>query len=182
MNQSNAPVVDAENSEVAEDEIFDALQDVISDVDTFMAGWCKRFDQVVSSCASPAAVEANPADANLHDRIKDFQQEQAKWEAKRKLEAERIQEQADQLTEAWLRLETEQRRFLQMKESHPLATPERRTDAVEQTRDRDRSAIDQQSTRRSVTPNANPLREAAVRQFQRLRREIESSRPNSGQL
>lgn len=182
MDRLNIPSDNVNHGEVPAAAILDALQDVISDVHMFVADWCQRLDHVVASYDPPPTVLGQPADEDLHQRIQDFQQEKHQWESERDVAALQIQEKADQLTEAWLRLEDEQRKFLQIKESR-LQTARDRTPAEPvRSHGEDHANSDGPSPQRSMPAASNPSRADVVQQFQRLRREIESSRPKSGQL
>ncbi len=116
MEQISPLSFDADPSIQTPDQIVDALQTIVSDVDAFLSNWFRRLDQCVESCPSGAT-----PDAILQRRIEDFQNEKTRWEAQRNSDERHIQEQAQQLTEAWLRLEDEQRKFLQMKDPQRLA-------------------------------------------------------------
>ena len=101
-------------------EIFAALQTIIADVDTFVAHWFEQIDR----CVEPSNA-AETHDAILRKRVREFQREKRLWEARRETEQQELQEKADQLSQAWLHLEAEQRRFLQLKESQPMAGRDR---------------------------------------------------------
>ncbi len=199
MDRFNTIAVNTDDCDVAPEVILDALQDVISDVEAFLSDLFHRLDHNIA--VSDTVAEP---DERLRQRIEEFQYEKSQWEAKRKCDAEQFREKADQLTDAWLRLEAEQRKILQMKEPHAAASRERLpasdsahrdsvgvatavsagSDAVaaEPVLGGDQYAIDQQPVKHSPVSHVSRSREAAVRQFQRLRREIASSRPNTGQL
>lgn len=170
------------------EEIVDALQTLVSDVDGFLSCWFQRLDQCVQESEPRTA-----GDAALKKRYSEFQNEKVRWERQREVEQQQIREQAEQLTDAWLRLEEEQRRFLQLKSGQRAAGPERESGGrVNLAVDQDRSttsevgsagaastpAHDVPSQRRLGSTLSSPACDTAIRQFQQLRREIESSRPN----
>jgi hypothetical protein len=175
---------DADVASQTPDQIVDALQTIVSDVDAFVSNWFRRLDQCVESCQP-----GTTPDAILQKRIQDFQNDKTRWEAQRKSDERQIQEQAQQLTEAWLRLEDEQRKFLQMKDPQrpvgnglgPLAKPlfdladGSHANDVEPTKNEPSTAS---STKPAESFLRTRARDSAIRQFQQLRREIESTRPN----
>lgn len=171
--------------------VLDALQMILADVDAFMSAWFQRLEQQFVLCEVPTT-----ANELLNERVEEFQQRKSQWDSKRKREEQQIQEKVEQLTEAWLRLETEQRRFLQIKETHVpansdttqrdstgLTMPQANNDSkLEQSFSVDRGSINANTAAYNLADQGHRSREAAVRQFQRLRQEIESSRPNSDVL
>ncbi len=195
MNMENQNTV---STELQPEAIVVALQAMVADVDGFLSSWLQRIDN------SLALANLSPeADEQIRRRISQFQQEKQKWETKRNSEAQQIREQAEQLTEAWLRLEAEQRKFLQQTDPQvssatirtpppkrentnanrtPLTTAQRATDDNVRTDGGNPCPTDHQNMDHSSQERVNHSREIAVRQFQRLRREIESSRPSTGQL
>ena len=171
------------------DEIVDALQAIVTDVDAYLSNWCRQLDQ----CVESRDAETNP-DAILQQRYSEFQNEKMRWERQRKLEQQQLQEQAKQLTDAWMRLEDQQRRFLQMKnaqrqngsEREPVAATTITVDQDSPSADDGNSANTDSLACRDARPprqmetNSKPsARESAIRQFQQLQREIQSSRPNA---
>jgi hypothetical protein len=192
MERRTTSSVDVNHDAVAPEAILGSLQTVISDVDLFLSNWCERFDRDIRP-DQPSVAPDEP----LQVCIEELKVERSNWEAKRKCEARQLEEMANQLTEAWLRLEAEQRSFLQMKEMH--LSPHARqpsSDSVaggagESPVLDHRVAFESNSVSRAEPPkktNRVPTRPGAVsksqnsiRQFQQLKREIESSRPGSGQ-
>ena len=196
IERSDRPGVDMTDGQVDPAAIAEALDDVISDIDRFLSLWFKR----LSHNADSFQAAAKP-DERLRRRMQDFEQEKLRWKAKRHSEQRRIQEKAEQLTEAWLRLEAEQRRFLQIKDAHPGSGGSRAVAIDTTSRDpavgpdtktvtalveNERTASSQNCVAESqTTTHRSPVRtgrsrEVAVQQFQQLRREIESSRPGCG--
>ncbi len=198
--------------------IVAALEEVIADVNTFLADFCVR----VGRQSVPAESQDKPNEAKLRRAIEDLKVERDLWEARKQNEEARIQEKIDQLSAAWLRLEEEQRAFLQMTQgnptaahraaanppttaqpaptvqapSHPMAAPSTAAQPVRSPSeliDQAPAAAATPSQLVRTTPETRPVappvpeqgtakpREDAVLQFQRLRQEIESSRPKSGQ-
>lgn len=98
-------------SHVAPSDAVDTLQSIITDVEEFLTDWAQRLDQ----CAATFQPDTS-ADAVLQKRVQEFKNAKSVWEAKRLAEERRIQEKANELTQAWLRLEDEQRALLQMKD------------------------------------------------------------------
>jgi hypothetical protein len=166
------------------DEIVDALQTIVSDVDHYLTNWCRRLDQCVES-KDPVTTP----DAILQQRYNKFQNEKLRWERQRRLEQQQLQNQAKQLTEAWLRLEDEQRRFLQMKnpqrsngskrESTPAATITVGQDSASAAHNDSLACGETRPPRRLPSiSSTTTTRDSAIRQFEQLQREIASNRPN----
>jgi chromosome segregation ATPase len=176
-------------NEATAEAILDALQDVITDIDQFMFDWMRRFDR----CAQQTAATEKPNE-QLRQRIKEFQAHQRQWESQRQAEQDQLTANANQLTDAWLRLEAEQRALLQtgnLNSQSPVTThtdrqPTERVpnDDVDQVRAECQSSVSQadyqQTTRvpnpRVAMPREVISRDAAVRQFEILKNELLSSR------
>ncbi len=90
-------------------QAVDQFELLIADVESFLDDWLQRLDQLQAVSATP--------DAHLRKRIHDFELDKSQWEAKRKRETREIHEKAEELTKAWLRLEEEERRFLQIRDT-----------------------------------------------------------------
>ncbi|TWT83804.1 hypothetical protein CA13_52750 [Planctomycetes bacterium CA13] len=179
MNQTYTQPENTEESEMVVAAAVEELQVVVSDVDQFLSCWLDRLsDTVVSHQPLPTT------DPQLRKRIKDFQRQQAEWDNQRQCEELEIQRKLDEITQAWLHLEAEQRKLLQAKELQMLGSQESSVsgDAV--------SAVTRTSPERyesepipsadSLSSNVKHSSDTTVQQFQRLRREIESSRPHLG--
>jgi len=110
---------DHTNNEVAAEAILESLQEVISDIDRFMVDWMQRANR----CADQLHPERKP-DEQLRLQVKEFLTQQRQWESQQKAEQEQLAANAEQLTEAWLRLEAEQRALLQAgNQALPLPVP-----------------------------------------------------------
>jgi hypothetical protein len=198
MDTPDLPSVETNDGEVDPAAIVDALEEVISDIDGFLSQWFQR----LSHNADAFHTSAKP-DERLRRRVQDLEQDKLRWKANQHSEEQRIHERAEQLTEAWLRLEGEQRRFLQIKDAHPssgghrapaidiasrdaVEGPDAKTDTGLAQNERiigGEHCVIQSRTPTHCQPAAvNQSREVSVQQFQQLRREIESSRPGSGKL
>lgn len=80
-----------------------ALQDVATEINQYLSEWRHRQQDAEESWLE------NPInDESLRRKILQFEQEKRQWQAELTAEQERLDEQARQLTEAWLRLEAEQ--------------------------------------------------------------------------
>jgi len=170
------PSNQAEKSEMVTAAAVDALQVITADVDQFLLCWLDRLSRtVVSQQPLPTT------DSQLRERMREFRHQQAEWEEQRQREEQEIKRKLDEITAAWLRLEVEQRKLLQAKE---LQVHEAQTNGVygeavsaAATAYSENSESEQVSSVDFLSPNANQRTETTVLQFQRLRREIESSRP-----
>ena len=183
MKQLNAKELALAEHDLAPDEVAIALQDIVSDVDAFVSDWFKRLSQ---SVVSPIQIPAT--NQQLLEKIEGFQQEKRQWEAEKTGAEQDIREKLDEISEAWLRLEAEQRRFLQTKESYAPTVPDYKTErefvgnaaagGLTSTMRGEGSCLDEQPLRQPLRdPIVNRPAKSTIQQFQRLRREIESSRP-----
>ncbi len=142
--------------------IVDELEAVINEIQAFLQNFCDRFE------ALTAQATTLPGDFTDND---DAAESRDDWEAKRKQAEQRIHEQVDLLTNAWLRLEDEQRSLLQTKQGLANEFKARAT-----TFDGSSSSILQ-----CLPGNSHfsaKTEHSAVHEFERLRHEIQSSRPN----
>jgi hypothetical protein len=186
--------INHDDTGVAEsDQIAAELQAVVDDVGQFLTAWSQKLDQCVASSLDAGA----STDAILQKRIEDFRKEQRQQESIRQAEQRELQTSADLLAQAWLKLESEQREFLQLKAlaTQPQANRDLRSNGESSRPARAAApapAAAQESSLPPPSPNfpaVAPLsqnnlstttsRDSAVRQFQRLRREIAASRPNN---
>jgi hypothetical protein len=102
------------------DDIVRALEAIVRDIDVYLSGWLRRLEEAV-----PVLSSAAKAATHLDSGNEAFQREKAAWETRRQEEVRRIEETAALLTDAWLRLEAEQREFLQCKDAQRGAARER---------------------------------------------------------
>ena len=117
MENSSPLIFDRRDGSQSPEQIVDELQTIISDVDAFLSNWFRRFDQCAESC-NPTTTP----DVILQKRLKELQNERILLEAKRQSDERQMREKSQQLTQAWLQLEEQQRKFLQMND------PQRRLD------------------------------------------------------
>ena len=184
----------------------DELRKIASDIQEYMGKWVVRSRRVMEH-----ASESMHGDVGFSHQRQKFEEQQHKWEAKRQREMDEIAEKAEELAAAWLRLESEQRLFLQMKESwHRRSSQTRAVDHV-QTDSNDTSSnsiaanppaiANEQPAHLTAAPVRSPkvapqtaprfpvnhisnqahipsdtARDAAIRQFEQLRREVAAKR------
>ena len=170
----------------------DQLKVVMDGVESFLADWLQRIEQLNEMAATP--------DAFIRKRIRELEQERIQWEAKRNRETKEIHDKAEELAKAWLRLEQEQRRFVQVRDSQSRGGPSQsaRTTTAEIPPERRDEAETRSAPRPAAKPSSvaieptqtltdtksrrpSPLQGTkagalAIEQFEQLRREIESSR------
>ena len=165
-------------------EPIDQIELVMTDVESFFVDWLGRVEKLQTLSSKP--------DKRLRKRIHDFEIEKSQWEAKRKRESQDIHEKAEELTKAWLRLEQEQRRFLQTREVSSRGGRPSNVDIQTRAHAGETPASEEQETPRpmpsaaAAAPETNPRRPSplqgqrasasAAGQFEQLRREIETSR------
>ncbi|MGV3482847.1 MAG: hypothetical protein ACO1RT_00365 [Planctomycetaceae bacterium] len=147
-----------------------------------MSDWFERLDRQLQNEAGPV-----PAHEKLEARQQDLEREKSKWAAKREQEERSHQEKLELLTQAWLHLESEQRRFLQTRDKcHPAAVMNASpatTTATPNSNAVHASVTNEQRPSAAASPAclghpSPPLRtnDQAIRQFQKLQKEIQSSR------
>lgn len=155
---------DTENYDRATEEIMGELSTLIGDIDRFLQGYCER--------AQRCAVEQPSIGAKVTPSLESTDQRE-NWEKSRARVEERIREQVDLLANAWLKLETEQRAFLRMKERLAVDGSSRG--------DASRNGDCIATTLKSVPGGARsplPAQPAAVDEFRKLRHEIQMGRPH----
>ena len=182
-------------------DAIDALQDVVEDFDRYALAWFQRLSDGLVSENSMSA-----SDRELRARVREFREEKRKWQAKREVQHEEIQESMRLLTEAWLRLEDEQRQLQQQRDASesPFKNKISQNGANRPTQvgNAGHAMVNSSATSSCVPVNpgvtvpasnsvphatdresmssgtlcVSELSDAAVRQFQQLRIEIESSR------
>lgn len=181
MNIPNQ-TTESDAADAKPEDFVNELQTIVADIDTFLSRWLERIHADKDSMATRSPSEA------LQQRMDEFLEERRGWEAKRDFELRKIEENTNQLTEAWLRLESEQRRFLQTKNQQPPATRVRSSDSntepLAQTRltvlDREEPLPSGgEAGRITNTAVADPKSDTAIQQFRRLKREIDRGRSGS---
>ncbi len=142
--------------------IIGELEAVVSDIQAYLQNFCDRFETLTAQASTlPVSLTAND----------DSSESQYDWEAKRLQAEQRIREQVDLLSNAWLRLEDEQRSLQQTKQGLANELKARVT------------TIDASSTSiLQCLPGSSQFaaktEHSAIHEFERLRHEIQSSRPN----
>lgn len=154
------------------------LQVVVDRVETFLAAQLDRLERVLEQC------EHGAAEQETADRLRrELQEQRRQWEQERLEEMGKIKQAGAQLTEAWDRLEAEQRRLLAERESLRSAPGGGHAQAAGPA---DGTAMPTESpgaTARGNPPPNGPGRsegtaqdavspEAARLQFQQLKREV----------
>ena len=160
------------------------------DIETFLSQWLGKIQDEL------ATMDATAGSASVRRRFQALQDEKKRWEAKRQRELDEIEQKAGQLTDAWLKLESEQRQLLKLQErrgsrrettsataTQVEASPEpARTSAPAPAAP---SSGPSRRTNNSVATNQKSSNGAmktlseAVRQFEQLRREIELTRAST---
>ena len=170
------------------------LRKLLSDVDAFLTQYCDRLDRKVEEIARQAQTQSHTQDRQAgQDRsqkgestaaIRELEEQRELWEAQKEQEELQIQQQLGLLQEAWLRLEEEQRSFLQSKESFAATQGGTRTSqapaaapATEQTSTTRTQPIGRPS--KPVSANNVAYSSSAIDEFQRLKQEIHSLRPQN---
>jgi hypothetical protein len=93
-------------------EYAQRLQKLAAKVEQFLGEQCARLDEATRGLAQAASAGSNP-----RSLAQDFERQRAAWELERSAELRQIEEQRNLLSEAWSRLESEQRRLLVQRNS-----------------------------------------------------------------
>ncbi len=88
------------------------LRRIASDIETYLSKWVVRSRRVIEH-----GLNATNSDVGISAQQQKFEEKQRKWEARRQREMDDVSDKAQELAAAWLKLESEQRQFLQMKEA-----------------------------------------------------------------
>lgn len=162
----------------------------MQDIESFLNTWVERVNQLDTT--------TKESNGGFRERVREFELRKKKWEEECEAEAKVMQQKSEDLINAWLDLEEEQRRFLQLRESKSFS---KRLPAL----DSDLACLTQESEPISedvdeMTPSlASPSGRAsnqcrpgsvsgqigqssAVQQFEQLRREIKSNREQRRQV
>ncbi len=183
MNTNYSEIADPEDVIDQGIAAVETLDTIVSDIDRFVLDWAQRLQQQLE-----VEDKTPKPDQRLRRQIEQFENEKSEWRLKRDQENERINEKLEQLADAWLHLEAEQRQFLQLKQNvHVQSIEVTQQPQVSAGTDDVASASALASTSPRCVDAQEPLAtssklqdpitaETAVRQFQRLRQEILSSR------
>jgi hypothetical protein len=179
MRESSA--IESEHARQSED-ILENLDAIKRDLNAFVSAWTNRLDRVIES-SQPIPLDDN----QLQMRAEQLKQDRQQWEADCEVEQRAAQERMQQLTHAWLQLESEQRTFLQVKASQKNAVSKTsdvvavaggngNTTPVSVSLSKKLSA-----SMESTTASPDRPRQGAAFQFQRLRHEMDSGRSGNDQ-
>lgn len=138
------------------EDITRSLREVVDDIEVFVASFVERLLEVAKSDRS-----ATNSPQQIQTDSSKFDQERAAWEEQRRVQELEIRKRFDQLTDAWLRLEDEQREFLELKEQYAV---HRSGTSIGNSR-----VVPETDT---ATIGSERIRESSVLQFQRLKQEI----------
>ena len=92
------------NADNPSNELVDEMREIITDVNRFLVDWSARFVR----CAGQANSSGQP-DKVLRQQVAQFLADQKDWKSQKLIEQQQLDAIANQLTEAWIRLESEQR-------------------------------------------------------------------------
>ncbi len=184
------------NADNPSNELVDEMREIITDVNRFLVDWSARFVR----CAGQANSSGQP-DKVLRQQVAQFLADQKDWKSQKLIEQQQLDAIANQLTEAWIRLESEQR-AIQHTGVTALVTrpPESRPDTVVSpietipanetvvasepiiavapvSIERLRSPV--AASARVARPRDIIPRDAAIRQFEKLKNAMNSTRQSS---
>ena len=188
VESKGSPVKCQNNAELDPTDVVDQLQQLIDDVEAFCTAYLREMS-TICQCDDRTFGSGE----NIELGSSQLAREKAAWEQLRRMQEAELAEKFEYLTDAWLRLEEEQRQFLQTKELHSARSieehsrqlsdtsnavevgqlhndePNNRTTSFDHCQDFDR---DQQVLGAFDQPT-----DSALLQFQVLKREIEKLRP-----
>lgn len=159
-----------------------SLPQIARDIETFFDNWSPRMQQLLDRCRDLAEREEEVRQAE-----EGLKEQRRAWDAQRQREDEEINETVQQLTDAWLRLESEQRALLRAQES--LQQRGQNQDAALRTLTQREGRIIVQRSAASEAPSsgaqsaeepASLSRQMAVQQFERLKRELNHHMQGNG--
>lgn len=159
----NQPI---ETNEIETNEavsVFDELASVVSDINAFLQNFIDRFESIQAE--SPTSIDSLK-------EVDDSADTREEWDIKRLLAEQKIREQVELLTNAWLRLEEEQRALLETKKGL----------AVELSSRAEKKAVGIGSPVQCLPGTSHfstKTEQSAVFEFERLRREIQANRPKA---
>lgn len=184
MSVSNPPPMATERNRHEPMEMVTAIERVVLDIDEFVGDWLRRLNDQLQT--EPPAVAT---DDRLEASVDAFEHEKNRWRLERDLVDDQIREKVEQLTQAWLHLETEQRKFLQMKELRTDVPSELSVQVAPLPLPTTGSELTSLPSQEAKHPSAKTTAscfvndskksrssENAVLQFQRLRKEVQDSR------
>ena len=90
----------------------DELRQIAADIETYLGKWVVRSRRVIEH-----GLRSTTSDVAMSTQVQKFEELKRKWETQRQREMDQIAEKSDELTAAWLKLESEQRQFVQTKEA-----------------------------------------------------------------
>lgn len=136
--------------------VIDELNSVVNDIYTFLQGFVNRFEMIAQEI--PASYDILNSDYVSAET----------WDNKRLLVEHRIREQVELLTNAWLRLEEEQRTLLETKKGFDNVAKKNTAGSI---------GYPIQGLPGTSHFSIN-TQQTAVDEFERMRREIQTNRPN----
>lgn len=154
------------------------LSQIATDVEAFLGLWVARFERLLDEYTN-----SSEGDASLQQRIAEFEVVQRRWNEQRQQEVQTIQETTEQLSAAWERLEDEQRRILQTQETLPQRGIERdsaalaKPNAIPTNASPPKAAEAHGAGDLESEEAASVSRDRAVRQFEKLRRQMGIPKP-----
>lgn len=154
-----------------DDGCKEELAEVVEDVDQFLKLWIGRLRSTLEQCRTIIDRESE-----LQKQIDEFEGTRRRWNQQRQDEIEEIHQQAEQLREAWQRLEEEQRVILQQRGNghhQPMVS-----EPVNMNRENSKTQVEigrsdaVERANNSSISGASMSRDMAVQEFYQLRREL----------
>ena len=107
-------------SDQSADPNADELRKIAGEIEAYLSKWVIRSRRVVE-----LGYGATTSEVAMSSQVKKFEEQQRKWEVRRQRELDDLSDKAQELADAWLKLESEQRQFLQIKDAwqHRNAQP-----------------------------------------------------------
>jgi hypothetical protein len=163
-------------------DILESLDAIKHDLNAFVSCWVQRLDRVIET-SQPIPLD----DSQLQMRADQLRQERRQWEADCEVEQMAAQERMEQLTHAWLQLESEQRAFLQIKSNQVGAGSTSISSGASLPVNTKANSMSVPLSEMMSVPTGSIARSPdrhggdAAQQFEKLRREMDSGRCGNGQ-
>jgi len=154
----------------------ESLEQITAELENFLVHWVNRVK---------LAVGQNPDSPDRYQIMRqltaEFEAQRRQWSETQKQEAMELEEQAKQLSDAWLRLESERRTEMQSTQvvqrrvsSQPSSTPPPAETPLQSSPKMSRNATASPKPISSLSNQSSPslTRQMAIRQLEQLKREV----------
>ncbi len=177
MRDVGPRLVDGNAGVEVPDPVLEIVKAIAADIHAFLGRWSSEHQRTEGS---ESRLESEHA---LRQKMVKFQAQKQHWEESCTVEAQRMQESMNHLTESWLRLEAEQRKMLAARDRNRI-TADRASAVVAKenvTNSKERGLLSQTLSGR-VSRDAASDSAPVDFSFQQIQREVQSLRRNERQV